>query len=305
MSFDFLTSFLLTTEDTIEFFRTHVMLQEAQLCPRCDRLFSQIRDTREIDGCVFRCPGCRTKRSIRTGSYFFGHKLSLRQFALVIYCWSMKFTNEQTAIFARVHPNTVVDHYNFLREVCSWTILRDDSLGDMRLGGVGCVVQVDESVVYRAKYNRGHALYSPTKWVVGMYDASTKLGAAFFVESRDADTLSGLIRCYVKPGSTIHTDEWRGYSGVGQLDVDPPYIHRTVNHSKYFVDPETGVHTQNIEAYWCSLKRKFKVINGTSRALTASYIDEHMYRQRYCPNNEGAFSSILRHIAEKYTFTSE
>jgi IS1 family transposase len=217
----------------------------------------------------------------------------------------MKFTNTQAAEFAEIHPNRIVDHFNFLREVCSWALMRDDILSDTRLGGVNKVVQIDESVVYRAKYNRGHALFAKSKWIVGMYDVQTKHASVFFVENRNAQTLEELIKKYVLPGSTIHTDEWKGYSNIENIDVVPPYKHETVNHSKNFVDPVTGVHTQNIEAYWCSVKRKFKTLNGTSRALTASYLDEHMYRQHYGHMTAEIFNNILSHIALKFATTLE
>ena len=38
--------------------------------------------------------------------------------------------------------------------------------------------------------------------------------------------------------------------------------HSTVNHSVHFVDPITGVHTQNIESYWNRVKYKIKKMKG-------------------------------------------
>ena len=48
---------------------------------------------------------------------------------------------------------------------------------------------------------------------------------------------------------------WRAYNRVGNI---PGLTHRTVNHSLFFVDPVTGVHTQNIESYWNHCKEKLK-----------------------------------------------
>jgi transposase-like protein len=165
----------------------------------------------------------------------------------------------------------------FFREIASWKFETQDE----KLGGVGHVVQVDESVIYRVKYHRGHGLFEPTKWMFGMWDVTSKVGAVFFVPDRSAETLLPLIQQHINPGTEIHSDKWRAYLKIPLIDVQPRYMHRTVNHSLFFKDIETGVHTNNVEAYWSSIKRVFKKLNGTSRAKTASYLDLHMYKERF------------------------
>ena len=53
-------------------------------------------------------------------------------------------------------------------------------------------------------------------------------------------------------GSIIHSDEWRAYF---QLSNNAAYTDLTVNHSIRFVDPTTGVDTQNIENTWMRVKQ--------------------------------------------------
>ena len=50
------------------------------------------------------------------------------------------------------------------------------------------------------------------------------------------------------------------------------YQHATINHSYNFVNPATGVHTQNIESMWKHVKDKLKRGNGTSSGLFDSGI---------------------------------
>ena len=67
------------------------------------------------------------------------------------------------------------------------------------------------------------------------------------VENRGAEILLPIIQSVVRPGSIVHSDEWRSYR---QIQGRTGLSHRTVNHSINFVEPITGVHTQNIESYW-------------------------------------------------------
>lgn len=55
------------------------------------------------------------------------------------------------------------------------------------------------------------------------------------IKKRDATTLHELITKYIPPGSTIVSDQWRGYLGLQNN-----YNQLFVNHSRYFVDPRTG-----------------------------------------------------------------
>ena len=55
----------------------------------------------------------------------------------------------------------------------------------------------------------------------------------------------------VKEGSEIYIDQWRAYSWIEKEGLG---VHRTVNHTKNFVDPNTGARTQKIESNWRPLK---------------------------------------------------
>jgi len=61
-------------------------------------------------------------------------------------------------------------------------------------------VQIDESVMVRAKYNRGRQLHAQQQWVFGIYDPATKEGFIQMVEDRSAATLQPIIQRVVLPG---------------------------------------------------------------------------------------------------------
>jgi hypothetical protein len=65
------------------------------------------------------------------------------------------------------------------------------------------------------------------------------------VKRRNAETLEALISKYVKPGSKIYTDCWRGYAGLEGV-TERSYTHLTVNHEVEYVTAD-GVNTNTIE----------------------------------------------------------
>ena len=118
------------------------------------------------------------------------------------------------------------------------------------------------------------------------------------VQDRTAATLLPIIQDHVRPGTNVHSDEWSAYRRVQGL----PNVqqHETVNHSLHFVDPATGVHTQNVESYWAWVKLKFKGMKGVDAEQLPSHIDEFMWREWFGATAQDALSHIMDHIAEIY-----
>ena len=118
------------------------------------------------------------------------------------------------------------------------------------------------------------------------------------VARRDAATLLPIINDHTAPGTIVHSDEWAAYRSVQNL----PNVsnHGTVNHSVTFVDPTTGVHTQNVESYWCRVKTKLKRMRGCHAHQLPSYLDEFMWRERYGKTARDALENIMRDIAQQY-----
>ncbi len=148
------------------------------------------------------------------------------------------------------------------------------------LGGPGIIVQIDESLMRRAKYHRGRQLLRTQQWVFGAYDTVNKVGFLRLVPMRDANTLMPIITQHIAPGSIIVSDRWRAYAGIPRLGI---YQYESVDHSRHFRDPVTGANTNSIEGYWNRTKRKFKQMIGFcgGPGVLASYLDERMWRDRF------------------------
>jgi transposase-like protein len=131
------------------------------------------------------------------------------------------------------------------------------------IGGTDVVVEIDECKVAKRKFNRGH--FVEGAWVVGGVER-TDQRKVFMVEvqNRDAYTLADIITTHVAPGSIIHTDCWKGYSFLSNIDE---ITHKTVNHSRFFKDPDTGVHSNTIEGTWEKVKSSISKRYRCSGAL--------------------------------------
>ena len=171
----------------------------------------------------------------------------------------------------------VTEWYNFCREVCSADLLANP----LQIGGPGAIVDIDKSVVAKSKPGNG----VPPYWV---FRGSAR--NSFFMEmvdDCDAATLVPIIQRYILPGTRIWSDECPAYNGLNAIG----YVHQTVNHSRHYVDPATGVHTDNIEARWSACKSGFKCRYGIARHLLPFYIHENMWR---CNNGQpDAFCAVL------------
>ena len=66
------------------------------------------------------------------------------------------------------------------------------------------------------------------------------------VDDRSSETLLPLIAEWCLPGTIIVSDGWPAYSGIEEV---LGFKHEVVVHENYFVDPETGIHTNNVECF--------------------------------------------------------
>ena len=282
----------------VGFLQENGVLSSNFYCSACSAWMSLVQNEARLDKFIMRCTSCRSELSIRHGSILSKSKLTLKQFVYFCCFWCLKISAKQLGELLSLSDKTLTKYMRMCQGVCSWQLQRLD----MRIGGIGRIVQIDESVIYRAKHHRGHALFEQKKWMFGMYDVESKIGLILFVRDRSAATLLSLITTHIMPGTEIHSDQWGAYQGISQLPVFPPFIHRTVNHSLHFVDPISGVHTNNVKAFWCAVKRKFKLINGARREDTASHLDEFMFRQRFGKTQNEMFTNFLACLGDMSTF---
>jgi len=163
------------------------------------------------------------------------------------------------------------------------------------IGGPDTVVEIDESVLTKRKYNRGQ-LRAEQQWFFGGVERGTNNCFIVPVERRDAVTLLPIIQKHIRPGTTIMSDGWAAYGGIANMPE--LYEHYKVNHSENFVDPTTGAHTQTIESTWSHFKSRHKEEKGTKLELFASYIAQFVWRREF--KGADALFHLWSQIAWRY-----
>ena len=285
----------ISSGDVLGFLRDKGVLRRTYPCNKCGRSMASGFFGGSQDGGMFRCAKCKTQKSVRAGSFLVDCRLSLQKFASLLYLLQTEIPYKYIAELLEIEANTVTDYANLLREECSRDLIEN---ADM-LGGPGCIVQIDESLLAKAKRTRNnHARPIREQWIFGAYDVQRKVGMIELVDSRDAATLLPLIQSWCLPGTIVVSDGWPAYTGLSTLGFE----HRVVIHEQHFVDPETGGHTNNVEAYWQRCKRRFKRMYGTSRELLASHIDEFLWQERhgktFCTKFENMLGLLYNHYKE-------
>lgn len=103
-----------------------------------------------------------------------------------------------------------------------------------KVGGPGKVVEIDEALFGKRKYNRGRLLQA--KWVFGGYERESRKIFLMPVANRSKETLLEAITSWILPDTTIMSDMWRSYDCLN----NEGFQHLSVNHKMNFVDPRTS-----------------------------------------------------------------
>lgn len=147
---------------------------------------------------------CGFKVSIRTGTFFEKSHLSIYQILVFCFMWikNMPINRimEETMIDAF---QTAADWNSFCREVVVYGSFQTT----IKIGGVGVIVEIDESKIGKRKYHRGHHVEG--QWVFGGVERISGKCFILPVASRNRETLIPIIRQYILPGSTNISDYWK------------------------------------------------------------------------------------------------
>ena len=282
-----------TIESTTDWMWSVGLLQRTFYCATCDKAYSLKKTNESLDGYRFKCSGkiCnKSTISIRKNSFFYKSKLPLKELLFLVYEWSRNTSIKDVCYEYEISERVVIDWFRFMRDIVIEKMILYSI--DHKIGGVGEIVEIDETCVARRKYQVGRIV--PTVWMLGGIVRSQEFSMFLeVVPSRSAEVLNDVIRRYVRLGTTIMTDGWGGYLHLDDIG----YTHKVVNHSENFVDPDDpNIHTQRIESRWSAFKRWLRGKGTNYKPHLDEYLIEYLYRKTYGE----VFGSIVCDITTQY-----
>ena len=167
---------------------------------------------------------------------------------------------------------TISNFKKIFRNICLESYL----LTCKKIGGLNKTVEIDKSLIYHRKYNRGRSRQQ--LWVVGGICREDKKAFMMVVANRSTDEIRKVIQLWVdQETQIIYTDFWRAYNNA--VLVIPNAIHKKNNHDESFVEGST--HTQNIEKFWGGFKLWIKKnnYNKWKKENFIEYLGEFFYKR--------------------------
>ena len=210
------------------------------------------------------CSDCKRYFSIKTGTPMHGSPIPLRKWVIAFYLIT---TSLKGVSSMKIHRDL-----NITQKTAWYMIHRiREALAAHTVMMANGPVEVDETYVGGKNRNKhaskklksGRGPVGKTA-VVGMKDRQTNRVRAAAIEHADQVTLHAFVNENIEPGTTIYTDDHRGYLGLDN--------HESVKHSvgQYV---EGKAHTNGIESFWATLKRGYY---GTYHKMSVKHLHRYV-----------------------------
>lgn len=274
--YNFLKDIFNDEEKAIDYLMENDYIDKYKKCNICNK------DTKfYIKEKIFKCKNykCRKAFSPFRGTIFSKMKLPINMQLHILYEFLKKTPCSSISSSLQVDKNTITMYNKIFR---NYLRNKQKFNKNNKIGGRNKIVEIDESKIAKRKYNRGHHVEGA--WVIGGIERSMMKNKIqnenrklFLcpIEIRNSINIDNIVKKYVKKGTMIYTDLWKGYNNLKKLG----YKHMTVNHSKHFKDPVTNVHTNHIEGTWSALKQSIIPRNRTKKDIVL-HLREYQWRKR-------------------------
>lgn len=251
----------------------------------------------------FKCGKCRKQFTVTTGTIFHGTHVPLRKWIFAIYLFTthkkglsahqlakdLKIT-VKTAWFMKHRLRTAFENMEFGAPM-EGTVTVDESFWG----------QKSKNMHYnkRPKHNQGRKGENKLK-IFTMVETNGR-AKSLHVHDLKSETLKDIIFNHVAPGTTIQSDEYNAYNGLGWMG----YNHIRCDHGKYEYVAKDGANTNKCENYFSGMKRLF---HGTYHKMTAKHVQKYLAESdfRYNTRNMGVqerFELLIQHAATRLKYS--
>jgi transposase-like protein len=251
---------------------------------------SYIKRNSNVDGYCWYCNQCRAYSTLRKDSVFENCRLNGKTILKIMAKYINNYEYVQIAYDLNTTRQTVSDYCELFREAVFYSYETNRELiGGVDENGSGKIVEIDESLFFKRKYNRGRIING--QWYIGGIERGSRKSFIVPVSNRNTETIMRVITENIIPGTKIITDQWRAYNSAFQRM--PEYEHASVNHSISFINPNDPiVHTQNIEGLWSRSKYFLRKKTRISREEQSRYLIEFLWR--YSTPKEKRINELIK-----------
>ncbi|XP_044746955.1 uncharacterized protein LOC123308396 [Coccinella septempunctata] len=283
-----------TPLDAMKWCARRKLLKNTCDCDNCNIPMTCSLNSRVVlDGYQWICKLYKSQRSIRKNSFFENSELSLEQILVLVCGWAMEYPQDIISLEAQLGQGskTVVDWYNFCREVCEVHFMQNEIvIGGLNEDCTSKTVDIDESKFFYKKYHQGR--WVDGHWVFGGIERESRKCFLVEVPDRTEATLAAIIERHILPGSIIVSDGWRAYGNIQDIGGSMYEHHAIIHHEN------TGVFLQNLENMWMRAKYRLQRQFGTSEALFCSYLHDFVWRNQF-PKSQ-VFAEFVIMVAAQF-----
>lgn len=259
-------------EDSARKLLEELRWHDGTTCPHCGstgayRLQAKPTSNRPVRKGVWKCKACRRQFTVTVGTIFEDSHVPLHKWLLAIslLCSSKKgISTHQLHRALKITYKSAWFVAHRIRYAMSQSPLVEKLQG---------TVEADETYIGgKAHGKRGRGAPNKTP-VFALVERGGKV-RSFKTERVTAKNLKGMIRLHVTKDSTIMTDEFLAYKGLGKEFAG----HQTVNHGQgEYVNG--NAHTNSVEGYFAILKRGINgIYQHVSNKHLSLYLNEFNFR---------------------------
>jgi transposase-like protein len=216
----------------------------------------------------------------RKNRYVCHAHLSPHQFRQLLRLFALDLEATKVANLTGLNRNTVNRYFLAIRQRIARACEQDAPLRG--------AAEVDESSFgpRRVKGKRGRGAGSKTI-VFGIYKRNGKVYTEIVPDVKKR-TLQAILRGKVARRSIIHSDSWRDYDGL--VDVDYRKYHR-IHHGDNVFARGRGIHINDIESFWGTAKTRLAKRRGIRSHLFHVHLKECEFRFNH--RHENLYTVLL------------